>query len=76
MKKRFVPVIAVVSVVLGVVLGVLIAPWIAPAASAQTRPAHFQVERDAGFMFIRDLKTQMCFIAVDGGGITPAVCGF
>jgi hypothetical protein len=76
MKKRLVPVIAVGSLIVGVMLGVLLAPWIAPTASAQINQAHFQVERQTGFMFIRDLKTQTCFLAVDGGGIVPAICGF
>ena len=67
--------IAVFAFVTGAIVGGVVGGSVA-GVSAQLQRPRWEVDRQTGFMFIRDTRTSTCYLAVDGGGIIQSTCPF
>ena len=70
MTKRIALIVAVLCLITGVIVGA----WIGEKVEAQSRPVRFEIQREVDFIFIRNLQTGDCFLAVNSGGILQARC--
>jgi hypothetical protein len=75
MRKGASRIVAGASLAAGMAIGVAAGAWMTADVSAQlSRGKRFEVEREDGFMFIRDTRMHTCYIAMNGGGILQVQC--